>query len=863
MDVVIVESPAKAKTINKYLGSNYVVLASYGHVRDLPAKDGSVDTEHDFAMHWELYGDKAKQLKAIADEVKKADRVILATDPDREGEAISWHLLEWLKGKKAVPKGGVTRVAFNEITKTAILAAMAKPRDIDDDLVDAYKARRALDYLVGFNLSPVLWRKLPGAKSAGRVQSVALRIVVDREREIEQFVNREYWTVEATMISAAGAAFTARLSQLGGKKLTQFDLATEAQALAAKAAVADGSFSVGAVETKPVTRNPYPPFTTSTLQQEAARKLGFTASHTMRVAQSLYEEGAISYMRTDGVQMAGEAITQARSVIGQKYGNGPNTLPASPRVYTSKAKNAQEAHEAIRPTDLAREHAGHGDHAKLYELIWKRTIASQMASAKLERTAVDLIDGAGKATLRATGQVVLHPGFLAVYTETVEDVSPTSEDDDDARRLPKLTQGEPAQVKAARADQHFTEPPPRFSEASLVKRLEELGIGRPSTYASILQTLRDRSYVRVEKNRFHAEDKGRLVTAFLERYFEKYVSYDFTAELETQLDGVSAGDLPYLKVLGDFWADFEPKTKEILDLRPSDVTVALDEFLSPFLFPPHADGSDPRLCPTCGTGRLSLRTGKFGAFVSCSNYPECRYTRQFGEAGDTAAPAGPVVLGDDPVTGLPVWLRAGRFGAFVQLGEDGGKDDPKPPRASMPADMPVTGPEHLDTALKLLSLPREIGTHPETGEPITAAIGRYGPYLKHAGKYARLASSAEVFETGMNSAVAKLADAAANPGRARNAPTPLREIGVHPVSGATMRLMEGRYGAYIADGTTNATVPKGSDGMTLTVDAAAGLIDARAAAAPAKKSKKTAAKPAAAKRKAPSKTPAARRKASK
>ena len=845
MDVVIVESPAKAKTINKYLGSNYVVLASYGHVRDLPAKDGSVDPDHDFAMHWELYGDKAKQLKAIADEVKKAERVILATDPDREGEAISWHLLEWLKGRKAVPKGGVTRVAFNEITKSAILAAMAKPREIDGDLVDAYKARRALDYLVGFNLSPVLWRKLPGAKSAGRVQSVALRIVVDREREIETFVNREYWTVEAAMKSAAGDKFTARLSHLGGKKLTQFDLATEAQALAAKAAVEAGGFTVAAVETKPVTRNPYPPFTTSTLQQEASRKLGFTASHTMRVAQSLYEEGAISYMRTDGVQMAGEAIAQARDVIGRKYGAGPETLPDKPRVYSSKAKNAQEAHEAIRPTDLARETAGSGDHAKLYELIWKRTIASQMASAKLERTAVDLATKDGAATLRATGQVVLSPGFLAVYTETVEDAGPDA--DDDSRRLPKLTQGEPAQVGAVKADQHFTEPPPRFSEASLVKRLEELGIGRPSTYASILQTLRDREYVRVEKNRFHAEDKGRLVTAFLERFFEKYVSYDFTADLETQLDGVSAGDLPYLKVLGDFWADFKPKTTEVLEQRPSDVTVALDDFLSPYLFPAKADGGDPRLCPTCGTGRLALKTGKFGAFVSCSNYPACRYTRQFGENGDHVPVTGTQELGRDPATGEAVTLRHGRFGMYVQRGEDGVKGDPKPPRASIPADMPVAGPADFNTALKLLTLPRTVGLHPETGEPITAAIGQYGPYLKHAGKYARLANSAEVFETGMNAAVAKLADAAANPGRARSTAAPLREIGTHPASGAPLRLLDGKYGQYVSDGTVNATLPKGSDGMTMTLEAAVAILAARAAAGPAKGARKAPArrKPAA------------------
>ena len=848
MDVVIVESPAKAKTINKYLGSNYSVIASYGHVRDLPAKDGSVDTEHDFAMKWELYGDKAKQLRAIADEVKKADRVILATDPDREGEAISWHLLEWLKGRKAVPKGGATRVTFNEITKPAILAAMARPRDLDMDLIDAYLARRALDYLVGFNLSPVLWRKLPGAKSAGRVQSVALRLVVDREREIESFVNREYWTVAADMTSAGGAPFAARLSFWDGRKLTQFDLSNEQDAQRAKADVEAGAYTVAAVETKPVGRNPYPPFTTSTLQQEAARKLGFTASHTMRVAQSLYEDGAITYMRTDGVQIAGEAVAAARDMIARTYGDGPDVLPEKPRIYSTKAKNAQEAHEAIRPTDMARQASGSGDNARLYDLIWKRTIASQMASAKLERTAVDLAAADGRTVLRATGQVVLHPGFLAVYTETADD---SDADDADGRRLPRLTQGEAAQIKAATAEQHFTEPPPRFSEASLVKRLEELGIGRPSTYASILQTLRDRSYVRMEKNRFWAEEKGRLVTAFLERFFEKYVSYDFTAGLETQLDDVSAGTLGYKTVLAEFWKDFEPKTREILDLRPSDVTVALDEFLAPFLFPPKADGSDPRLCPTCGTGRLSMRTGKFGAFISCSNYPECRYTRQFGESGEAAANGngGPLILGSDPATGDDVTLRSGRFGAYIQRGES-----EKPPRASIPKDVTVSGPEHLDLALRLLALPREIGIHPETGEKITASIGRYGPYLAHNGKYARLSSTEEVFDTGMNIAVAKLADAAANGGRARTAAAPLREIGPHPVSGAPMRLLAGKYGQYVADGTTNATVPKDADGMALTIDEAAALLDARAAAAPAKKGRRPVRKAAA--KKAPARKPA-------
>ena len=844
MQVVIVESPAKAKTIEKYLGPGFTVLASYGHIRDLPPKDGSVDPEHDFAMQWELYGDKAKQLKAIADATKGAERVILATDPDREGEAISWHLLEWLKGRKAVPKGGATRVTFNAITKSAVLAAMAAPRDLDDALIDAYKARRALDYLVGFTLSPVLWRKLPGAKSAGRVQSVALRLVVDREREIEAFRAREYWTVEATLAAASGTVFTARLNLYHGKKIDKFDLANGQDAHRAKAEVEASRFTVAAVETKPVTRNPYPPFTTSTLQQEAARKLGFTASHTMRVAQGLYEEGHITYMRTDGVQIGAESIAVIRDVIAQDFGK--DALPDKARHYATKAKNAQEAHEAIRPTEPSKRHAGSADAAKLYELIWKRTVASQMASARMERTSVDLLADDGRTGLRASGQVVIFPGFLAVYTETKDE----ADEDDDGKRLPKLTQGEQPSVNDVTADQHFTEPPPRFSEATLVKKLEELGIGRPSTYASILQTLRDRLYVRMEKNRFFAEEKGRLVTAFLERFFEKYVGYDFTAELETELDEVSAGSLDYLKVLRDFWGDFEARTKEILEMRPSDVTVALDEFLAPFLFPPIEGAGDPRVCPTCGTGRLSLKTGKFGAFVACSNYPECRYTRQFaGEGGEAAAGNGaPLLLGDDPVSGQPVTLRSGRFGAYVQLGEDGAKDAPKPPRASIPKDAPVAGPEDLALALKLLALPREVGLHPETGEKITASIGRYGPYLAHNGKYARLTSTAEVFETGMNSAVVKLAEAAAAGPRARNSPAPLREVGVHPVSGAPIRLIAGRFGQYLADGTTNATVPKGEDGMTLSLDAAVALLDARAAAAPAKGKRKAPAKKAAAKK---------------
>jgi DNA topoisomerase-1 len=861
MQLVIVESPAKAKTINKYLGAEYEVLASFGHVRDLPPRDGSVDPDADFAMDWEVSADRTKQLSAIRDAAKRASQVILATDPDREGEAISWHLLEVLKAKKALPAGGARRVTFNEITKAAVTKAMAAPRDLDQPLIDAYLARRALDYLVGFNLSPVLWRKLPGAKSAGRVQSVALRLVVEREREIEAHVAREYWRVEAEMIAPNGATFKARLAMLDGKKLGQFDL-DNAAADAAREAIEKNGFTVRTVETKPVNRNPAPPFTTSTLQQEAARRLGFTASHTMRVAQNLYEDGHITYMRTDGVQIAGEALNAVRDLIARDYGSKPEVLPEKPRFYATKAKNAQEAHEAIRPTDFSRRPGrADSDAERLYALIWNRTVASQMASARLERTTVDLFDDDGRHGLKASGQVVITPGFLALYTEGRDE---PAEDDDDGARLPRLAGGDRCAAKTVEAIQSFTEPPARFSEATLVKRLEELGIGRPSTYASILQTLRDRAYVRVEKNRFFAEEKGRLVTAFLERFFGRYVEYDFTAGLETQLDDVSAGSASYLELLRAFWADFKPKTAEVMEQRPSDITAALDEYLAPFLFPDKGDGNDPRLCPRCTAGRLSLKTGRFGAFVACSNYPECKYTRPFASEGGAQANDGPVELGADPDTGEMVTLRSGRFGRFVQRGEG-----EKPARASIPKDVEIAGPDDLAWALKLLNLPRQIGPHPETGEPITASIGRYGPYLAHAGKYARLASTAEVFETGMNAAVVKLAEAAAakaNGGRpVRGAATALAELGAHPDSGAAVKVLAGRYGPYVSDGTTNATLPKGAEPTAVTLEEAVALLAARAAAAPAKKGKKAPAKKAAPKKAtaktATAKTAAAKKKA--
>jgi DNA topoisomerase-1 len=812
LKLVVVESPAKAKTIEKYLGPGHRVLASYGHVRDLPPKDGSVKPDEGFAMDWETYPDKAKQLKAITDEAKKADTLILATDPDREGEAISWHVQEVLRKKKALPQS-VERVTFNAITKSAVTEAMKAPRQLDEDLIDAYRARRALDYLVGFTLSPILWRKLPGAKSAGRVQSVALRLIVDREREIELFKSQEYWQVSANF-EADGTPFTARLVALDGSKLEKLSLGDKGSADAAKQVVEDGRFTVQSVETKPLAKNPPPPFTTSTLQQEAARKLGFAASHTMRLAQSLYEDGLITYMRTDGVQIAGEAISAARRAVADRYDAG--YLPDKPRQYSSKAKNAQEAHEAIRPTDFTKDRAASGDHARLYSLIYNRALASQMASARLERTTVELTDGAGRATLRATGQVVLFPGFMALYDEGRDDPQ-----DEESGRMPQLRSGDAPVKTGVEAVQSFTQPPPRYSEASLVKRLEELGIGRPSTYAATLQTLKDREYVRLEKQRFIPEESGRLVTAFLERFFERYVSFDYTAELEEELDDVSGGRLGWQAMLEAFWRDFKPKAGEVMEQKPSEVTAALDEFLAPFLFPDKGDGSDPRLCPLCGTGQLGLRGGKFGAFVACSNYPDCKYTRRFGQ-GEESASEGPTEIGNG------IELKSGRFGPYLE--RDGA-------RASIPKDVPQDSLT-LEMAEKLLSLPREIGTHPESGLAIVASIGRYGPYLLHDGKYARLTSTAEVFDTGMNAAVVKLAEAASGGGRSRGSREPLAVLGLHPVSGKELKVMEGRFGPYVSDGEIHATLPKSADPKAVTLDEGVALIDAKAAKGPVKKGRR-------------------------
>jgi DNA topoisomerase-1 len=851
MPVVVVESPAKAKTINKYLGPDFTVLASYGHVRDLPPKDGSVDTENGFSMLWEVAPESRKHIKAITEALKTDDTLILATDPDREGEAISWHLQQALasslkKGKK------VARVTFNAITKDAVTKAMKEPREIDQPLVDAYLARRALDYLVGFTLSPVLWRKLPGAKSAGRVQSVCLRLIVEREMEVEAFKAQEYWTVKAVFTTPRGQQFEAGLVTLGGKKLQKFDIPTATAAELAVAACTSRTFAVTAVESKPATRNPWPPFMTSTLQQEASRKYGMGAKQCMNAAQRLYEAGHITYMRTDGIDMSPEAVMATRDEIKRRFGT--DYVPTSPRMYKNKAKNAQEAHECIRPTDMAlgpEKIRVEDDQRKLYDLIWKRTIASQMAVARLERTAVDVASPDGEVAFRANGQVVLFDGYLKVYDQGRDD------EDEDEGRLPQVMQGEALDKGAITPDQHFTQPPPRYTEATLVKRMEELGIGRPSTYASVLTTIVDREYVRKDKNRLIPEDKGRLVTAFLSNFFKRYVEYDFTADLETELDDVSAGDRDYKDVLARFWRDFSAAIAETADLRIGEVLTKIDDFLAPHLYPARADGSDPRVCPTCGTGRLHLKTARSGgAFIGCGNYPECRYTRPIAGDAESAASDGRI-LGQDE-NGMEISLRAGRFGPYVQRGE-ATEAEPKPDRASLPKGWTPDGLT-LERALQLLSLPREIGPHPEDGAMVEAAIGRFGPYVKHGSVYANIPDVEEVFSIGMNRAVEVLAQKVAGRRGGGAKAEPLRVLGAHP-DGGEIQVMPGKYGPYVKWEKVNATLSKEMAPETVTLEEALVLIAEKAGKSGGKKkapARKAAAKPAA-KKAAPKKAAVAKK----
>ena len=856
MKLVIVESPAKAKTINNYLGSDYTVLASYGHVRDLPPKDGSVRPDEDFAMDWEVGADSQKHVKAITAALKNSDGLYLATDPDREGEAISWHVREVLNKSNALDGIDVKRVVFHEITKSAIQDAIANPRDLDTELVHAYLARRALDYLVGFTLSPVLWRKLPGSRSAGRVQSVALRLICEREDQIEIFRPDEYWTVTADLLTPTGKPFTVHVTHLEGRKLERLDIKTEAQAEAAVQAVQAEPLMIIKVDRKKTRRHPAAPFTTSTLQQEAARKLGFSARQTMQTAQKLYEGvsiggetvGLITYMRTDSVQLANEAVAACRSLIGAEYGKP--YLPDAPRTYRSKSKNAQEAHEAVRPTDVGRrprEVSSYLDNnqSRLYELIWKRTVACQMESAIFDQVAADIAPADNRVTLRATGSVIAFDGFIKVYKEDRDDVDPKGDTDDAERILPDIAEGQAAKLVKANKDQHFTQPPPRFTEASLVKRLEELGIGRPSTYASIISVLQDRNYVRLEQKRFFPDDRGRLVTAFLSSFFPRYVEYDFTADLEEKLDDVAAGRTDWKTVLREFWGAFHQAVDETKDLRVSEVLDTLDALLGPHFFPANATGKDPRICPGCANGRLNLKLGKFGAFIGCSNYPECRYTRPLVVAdGEESAIAanGPQEIGTDPATGFAITLRKGPYGFYLQVGDTLDKDDKseskeKPKRASLLKDMDPANID-LEKALALLALPRELGIYPETGTPITAGVGRFGPYIKNGGTYVSLKDD-DVLTIGLNRAVTLLAD---KPQR----PEP-KSLGDHPGNGKPVTIRAGRFGPYVQHGMLRATLPKGTTAETVTLDEAVALLKAKAGksggkAASKKPAKKTAKK---------------------
>ncbi|MBV9248689.1 MAG: type I DNA topoisomerase [Acetobacteraceae bacterium] len=822
-NVVVVESPAKAKTINRYLGGGYRVLASFGHVRDLPPKDGSVRPDEDFAMDWEADARGQRQVGEIAKALKGAQALYLATDPDREGEAISWHVKAMLAEKKALKGVDVHRITFNEITRNAVRAAMAAPRDLDQPLIEAYLARRALDYLVGFTLSPVLWRKLPGSRSAGRVQSVALRLICEREAEIEVFRPREYWTVEAEFFTPASAPFTARLTHLDGRKLEQFDLGNETLALRAKQAVEAGRFTVGSVERKRVKRNPPPPFTTSTLQQEASRKLGFGAQQTMRVAQQLYEGvdidgetvGLITYMRTDGVQMAREAVSAIRDHV--KALHGPDYLPGAPREYQSRIKNAQEAHEAIRPTDVGHTpnavmHDLTHDQRRLYDLIWKRAVASQMQSAELDQVTVEVTDGKG-LRLRATGSTIAFDGFLKLYHEDTDDAA----EEDESRMLPPMAERDPLRRGDVQALQHFTQPPPRYSEASLVKKLEELGIGRPSTYASILSVLQDRKYVRLEKRRFIPEDRGRLVTAFLVSFFEHYVDTGFTAALEEKLDDISAGQLEWREVMRAFWEEFSKAVDQTKDLKISDVISALDQELGPHFFPAREDGSDPRACPACGNGRLGLKLGRYGSFIGCSNYPNCQYTRRLaidtGEDNGETLKEGMRVLGTHPETGEEITVRRGPYGLYVQQGENGEDKKAKPRRTSLPRGM--DGDQlTLEQALGLLSLPRVIGIHPETKEKIEAGIGRFGPYVRMGAIYGSMDRDDDVLAIGINRAVDLLARKMAS----------VRTLGPHPADQQPVIVRKGRFGPFVQYGNTVANIARGVAMDDVTLDDAVALL---------------------------------------
>ncbi len=853
MPVVVVESPAKAKTIGKFIGKGFRVLASFGHVRDLKGKDGSVDPDNGFAMIWEVGHDSGKHIRAIADALESDQQLFLATDPDREGEAISWHLKEVLTKRRSIKKNTVVkRVSFNAITKDAVRAAFREPRELDMHLVDAYLARRALDYLVGFHLSPVLWRKLRGARSAGRVQSVGLRLVVERELEILTFEPREFWTVTARLATPRGDEFNARLIELNGRKLGKFDLNGREAGESAAAAVRDGTFHVNGVELKRVMRKPPVPLITSTLQQEASRKFRFGTRRTMNAAQKLYEAGRITYMRTDGIHMAPEAVKAVRRVVLEDFGTA--YLPKTPPKYKSKAKNAQEAHECIRPTDVARHPSQLAslspDEAKVYDLVWKRTLASQMSPARLGRTTVQIRSSDKLIALRATGQVLEFDGFLKVYEEGRDADSKADEGSgqggrDENQRLPLLREGENLECREVSPEQHFTKPPPRYSEAMLVKRMVELGVGRPSTYATVVATIQDRNYVRKEKNVLYAEEVGILTTTFLKNHFRQYVNFDYTAGLEEKLDSISAGRISYKSVLGDFWTDFTQTVGAARELDFVEIFEGISDELALIAFPDSPSDGHERLCPNCGKGRLSIRMARGGSgFIGCSGYPECRYTRPLfpgprnGNSGNLDLPGSGLLLGSDD-EGLPVTLRNGRFGLYVQRGEKTG-DGGRPATASVPESIPGET-VNLETALELLSLPRLVGIHPDGGE-IRAGIGRKGPYIvwsmpskeEKTGskkKYVDISDPLEALTIGMNRAVELLAQPKrSGSGRGgRRQSELLRNLGDHPADSGEILVLSGRYGPYLQWKRKNVSIPKTIDPATLSVDMAVDLIAAKSA----------------------------------
>ena len=830
MKLVIVESPAKAQTINKYLGNDYKVIASVGHIRDLPSKDGAVKPEENFKMSWEMNKDKDKVVKEIIGALKSADSLILATDPDREGEAISWHLKEILDHKKTTMGKPVERVVFNEITKSAVLEAMKTPRDINSELVEAYLARRALDHLIGFSISPILWRKLPGSKSAGRVQSVALKLICEREIEIEKFNIEEYWSISSIFSTAKEEKFSSRLTILNSHKLAKMDIKNEKEADLALQDIKKSKFNISKIELKRVKRNPLPPFTTSTLQQEASNKLGFSASRTMRVAQKLYEginigsetSGLITYMRTDGVQLSSQAIEELRNEITNRHGE--NYIPQKPRVYKSKAANAQEAHEAIRPTLISRDPESisqflDSDQNKLYKLIWKRTISSQMQSAELDETAADIANQDETIIFRANGSQVIFPGFY-IYRDREDD-----------RLLPKLIENEKVDLIDLKSEQHFTQPPPRYTDASLIKKMEELGIGRPSTYASILQVLVNRSYVEKEKGRHIPQERGRILTAFLNNFFGKYIEYDFTADLEKQLDKVSDGKLNYKNLLKEFWDGFKPHLNKMSELEREKILEALEKELAELFFPSDdiKNGTPNRQCPTCSNGNLGLELGKYGAFLGCSNYPECKFTKQIASNQDenndneNFIPGNDGVLGVDPATGLNVLIKKGPYGIYLQLG-----DEKKPKRTSIPRLVSAKD-INLEKALAFLSLPRLIGQHPESGQDISAGIGRYGPYLKYDINFISLPADETVINLGLNHAVVLIAENSEKLGKV---------LGDHPDGSGKIFVKSGRFGPYVEHNKLRATLPKDITIEEINLDKAIELLIAKAAR-PKRSTKKT------------------------